>query len=120
MPTFKIIPILGIRNDIPADDKRLFQQAGEGAAFCNCVEGENFDLVRKRGVCSKSYGYDLYSSAATATATNCQGLFELYDATYRDWLIIDKGKVYYYDGTEAPIDISGAFDGIPCTGIFEG
>jgi hypothetical protein len=32
----------------------------------------------------------------------------LYDATYRDWLIIDKGKVYYYDGSEAPIDISGA------------
>jgi hypothetical protein len=108
MPTFKIIPILGLRNDIPADDKRLFTQAGEGVAYCNCVEGENFDLARKRGVCSKSYGYNQYSNTANSQATLCQGLFELYDGTNRDHIMIDKGKVFVYDGSLDPADVSGA------------
>jgi len=106
--TFKIIPILGIRNDLPADDNRLLTPIGQGVAYCNCVEGENFDLVRKRGVCSKSYGYEQWSHTATAQHTKTLGMFELYDGTNRNWVIGDNGKIYYYDGSEDPIDISGA------------
>lgn len=106
--TFKIIPILGIRNDLPADDNRLLTPIGEGVAYCNCIDGENFDLVRKHGTCSKSYGYDQWSHTVTAQHTKTLGLFELYDGTNRNWIIADNGKIYYYDGTEDPVDVTGA------------
>ena len=107
MNTFKIIPILGRKTNVPADDPSLFRFISQGLALTHDTGGINFDLDRKRNACSKSYGRAQWSAAATSEATRCMGLFELYDGTNRNHLIYDNGKIYYYDATVTPQDISG-------------
>jgi hypothetical protein len=45
---FKILPLLGLNADFPADDKRLFKQVGDGVFATYAVDGDDFDLMKKR------------------------------------------------------------------------
>ena len=105
---FKIIPILGRRSDVAQDDPSLFKGIAEGVFLTHDVGGVNFDLNRKRNTCTKAKGRVVWSNSATAQATKCLGLFELFDGTNRDRLFFDNGKVYQYDGALDPQDITGA------------
>jgi len=107
MQSFKIIPTLGRKVDVLPDDVGLFNYLGEGIAQTYDTGGQNFDLSRRRNAASRSYGYQEWSNTVNATATNCLGLFELYDGTNRDHFIFDGGKVYNYNAaTRNPDDIS--------------
>ncbi len=107
MSEFKIIPVLGRKTSVPADDASMFKFIDkEGRiALTHDAGGLNFDLSRKRNACAKSYGYNQYSSAANAQATKCLGLFELYDGTNRNHLYFDNGKFYYLDAALAFVNI---------------
>ena len=99
LSTFTIIPILGRKIDVPADDPMLIKQVGESIALTHDVGGINFDTDRQRNACSKSYGYVQYSESANAQATKCLGLFELFDSTNRNHCFWDNGKFYVLDST---------------------
>lgn len=107
MNTFKIIPILGRKTNVPADDPSMFRFVSQGIALTHDAGGINFDLDRKRNACSKSYGRHQWDAAATSEATRCMGLFELYDGTNRDHIFCDNGKIFVYDATLTPVDVSG-------------
>jgi hypothetical protein len=104
---FEILPILGRKIDVPADDISLFVPAGD-SIMTHDVGGVNFDIGRKRGTCTKSKGSEQWSNTATAQATKTLGLFELYDGTNRDHLIWDNGKFYLYDSARDPGDKTAA------------
>jgi hypothetical protein len=102
METFKIIPILGRKTNVPPDDLSLFKFLGQGIALTHDVGGINFDITRKKNACSKSYGYSKWANSANAQATKCLGLFELYDGTNRNHIFFDNGKCYVFDSTLDP------------------
>ena len=93
---FSIIPVLGRKTSVPQNDPTLFQDYG-GNIATHDVGGINFDLSRKRHACAKMNGYSRWSFSATAQATKCLGLFELYDGTNRNHLYADNGVIYLYD-----------------------
>jgi len=101
--SFRIIPILGRKTDVPIDDYSLFKPMGDGLALTHDTGGINFDLVRKRNACVKSNGYDNWSSAAIGSAARCQGLFELEDGNQRNHIFFDHGKCYVFDNANAPV-----------------
>jgi hypothetical protein len=94
MNSFRIIPVLGRKVDVLADDESLIIMNNNGDGYAHDVGGINFDLHRKKNACTKSYGHNKLTSAANAQATKCLGLFELYDGTNRDWITFDNGLVY--------------------------
>ena len=106
MNSFKIIPILGTKTNVPQDDPSLFRFVSQGLALTHDVGGTNFDLERKRNTCTKAYGKVSWDNSATAQATKCMGLFEIYDGTNRNHLFYDNGKIYAYDSALDPQDIS--------------
>jgi len=106
METFKIIPILGLKTSVPQNDPSLFQSIGERVALTHDVGGVNLDYKRKFNACTKSWGYKQWSTSATAQATKCMGLFELYDGVNRDHIYFDNGKAYYYDTGIDPVEIA--------------
>lgn len=108
MNSFRIVPILGRKVDVPQDDLSLFKSVGENIALTHDVGGLNFSLSRKRNACSKAHGHAVWSNSATAQATKCTGLFELYDGTNRDHCFFDNGKFYVYDSSKDPADKSKA------------
>lgn len=105
---FKTIPILGTKTDVPANDPSMFKAVGENIALTHDAGGQNFDVSRERGTCSKSNGYAQWSNSANATASKCLGLFELYDGTNRNHIYIDAGNVYIYDGSLDPAEMADA------------
>ena len=108
MNTFKIIPILGRRTNVPPDDASLFRFVSQGLALTHDVGGVNFDIDRKKNACSKSYGRTQWSNTVNAKATKCMGLFELYDGTNTNHVYFDSGSVFVYDGSNDPVDVSAA------------
>jgi len=106
MNTFKIIPILGRKTNVPADDPSLFRFVSQGLALTHDTGGLNFDLNLKRNACTKSLGRLQWDSAANAQATQCQGLFELWDGTNRDHLYYDNGLIYRFAADLTQTDIS--------------
>jgi hypothetical protein len=104
---FEILPILGRKIDVPADDMSLFVQTDSGI-MTHDVGGVNFDIGRKRGTCTKAKGSEQWSNTATAQATKTLGLLELYDGSNRDHLIWDNGKFYVYDSARDPQDKTAA------------
>lgn len=106
---FKILPVLGRKVDVPADDPSMFRFVAEDIAAVHDAGGINFDLTRKQNACTKSKGYSQWSNSATSTDTgDVLGLFELYDGTNRNHLRYENGYIYAYDGSKDPADISGA------------
>ena len=105
---FKIIPILGRKIDVSADDPSLFKVMGENIALTHDVGGINFDLDRTKNVCTKSQGYSQWSNNANAQATKCLGLFELYDGTNRDHCLFDNGKFFVFDSSLDQVDKTAA------------
>jgi len=110
MPTmrFAILPILGTKTDVPANDASLFKPITENVFATHDVGGSNFDVSRKRNACSKALGRTRWSKTANAQATKCLGLFELYDGTNRDHLFWDNGKLFVFDAVKAQTDITTA------------
>lgn len=94
MKSFRIIPTLGRKVDVPADDDSLIEMIAAGVGKSHDVGGVNFDLRRKKNACTKSYGYAQLTTAANAQATKCLGLFELYDGANRDFIMFDNGLMY--------------------------
>jgi hypothetical protein len=106
MRSFEILPILGLKTNVAADDPSLFQPAGEGRALTHCVEGRNIDFGRTRNACAKSAGVSAWSNSAVSTPTNCLGIFELYDGSNRVvWMAYD-GDMYRYDGSRDPAEVA--------------
>jgi len=103
---FAIFPVLGTKTNVPQNSPLLFKESGGGIATHD-VGGQNFSLSRKRGACTKSQGFTVWSNTATATATNCQGLFRLDDGTNEDFCYWDKGKFYVFNATYDPVDVTG-------------
>ena len=108
MAEFKILPFLGRKVDVPADDITMFNFVAEGVALTHDAGGVNFDLVRKKQVCSKSFGYSQWSNSANAQATKCQGLYELFDGTNRNHFMWDNGKFYVFDAALDPGDVTAS------------
>jgi hypothetical protein len=111
MQSFKIIPSLGIKNDVEQDDPTMFRWLGEGFAHAHCVDGRNFDVSRRRGASSKAVGRGLFSNSAAATTQTCLGIFELYDGTNRVlWTAMgdgsSNGRLFRYDASRDPVRIS--------------
>jgi len=102
MEQFKIIPTLGRKTDVPANDFTMFKPVAEGIALTHDAGGVNFDLNRKRNACTKSEGSVEWSNSANAQATKCLGLFELFDGSNRDHIYFDNGKCYVYDSSLDP------------------
>ena len=97
MKSFKIIPILGRKTDVMADDESLFRFISENIALTHDTGGINFDITEKANACSKSKGYEKWSNSANAQATKCLGLYELIAGSTRDHIFFDNGKCYIYD-----------------------
>lgn len=101
--SFKIIPILGLKTDVPINDPSLFRFSGNNVALTHDTGGQNVSYVRKRNACTKALGYIQGSNSATAQATKCLGLFELVSGSNRDLIYFDNGKCYVYDGSNDPV-----------------
>jgi len=102
MNSYKIIPALGLKTNVPENDPTLFKQIDETTAVTHCVDGVNVDFSTVRNACSKSKGKAKWSKSANGEATRCLGLFEYYDGSNHDKWIADNGKVYRYDATRTP------------------
>ena len=109
MPEFTIIPILGLKTDVPADDMSLFKFIGQRVALTHDTAGQNVDYRRTPNVATKGEGYSAWSNSAVGSPTRCLGLFELDDGTNQDNIIFQDGKVYYYDSNPDPIQIKNAY-----------
>lgn len=109
LQTFKIIPILGLKNDVPADDPTMFQTVAEMIALTHDTGGLNYSLKRQRNVCTKSEGYSAWSNSAPSSPSKCNLLFELDDGVNRDNLLFESGGVFYYDGSQDPTQIQNAY-----------
>lgn len=108
MQSFTLLPVLGRKTAVPANDLSLIKPVAEGMAMTHDVGGVNFSLVRKKNTCTKSFGSTQWSNSATAQATKCMGLFELYDGTNRNHIYFDNGKVYIYDNALDPQAVDAA------------
>ena len=108
MNTFTIIPVLGLKTSVPQNDATLLQSVGDNVALSHDVGGVNVDYKRKFNAATKSWGYFQWSNSANAQATKCLGLFELYDGTNRNYLYFDNGKVYKYDSSLDPVEITAS------------
>lgn len=111
MESFRILPILGLKTNVPENDLSLFTPIGEGIAATHCVDGVNFSMTRNMNATTKGYGKTKWSNTATATATYCIGMFELYDAGNRSfWVMMgdnsSKGRIFRYDSSRDPVRIS--------------
>jgi len=96
LKTFKIIPTLGLKNDVPIDNNSLFEFISEGVAKTHDVGGVNVSYARKRGAATKGLGYVRHdTTAASGTTTGCQGMFELKNGGNTDHLYWDHGRMYY-------------------------
>jgi hypothetical protein len=107
---FKIMPILGLKTDVPPNDPSLFQSIGENVAATHDTGGINFDVTRKRNTATRSRGYVQWSNSANSQATKCQGLFELFDGTNRDHIMFDNGRFFLYDSNGDPNEAVLNFD----------
>ena len=111
MESFRILPILGLKTNVPENDLSLFKPLAEGVAATYCVDGVNFSMTRNLNSTTKSYGKTLWSHTATADALRCLGMFELYDGTNRTfWVMmgdnVSKGRIFRYDSSRDPVRIS--------------
>jgi len=102
MNTFKIVPALGLKTNVPENDPTLFKFISDTVALVYCVDGLNVDFASVLNACSKSKGRAAWSNTATAQATKCLGLFEFYDGSNRDKWFVDNGHIYRYDGSRDP------------------
>ena len=110
MPYFTIIPIGGLNTSVPQNNPSLFDHIQDDLKITRAVGGENWDITRKKYACSKARGYSQWSAAATDQATQCLGLFELYDGTNRDHLYFDEGRLYVYNSSKVPYEAILNFD----------
>lgn len=107
MQYFKIMPVLGRKTDVPADDPSMFKPVSEGVFATHDPDGYNFSLVRKRNACTKSLGTTKWSNSATGQATKCLGMHELrVGVTTIDHILADNGKLYAYDSSLNPNEIT--------------
>lgn len=104
----RILPILGTKTNVPMDDVTLLKPVTQDMMLAHDVGGLNVDYQRRRQSCSKAMGSIQWDSSATAQATKCLGLFHLYDGSNRNYIYVDNGKVYVFDGSFAPVDKSGS------------
>lgn len=109
MRSLRLKPILGTKSTVPQNDESLFSSVGNNVFSCYCVDGVNFDTNRTKNASTKSYGYQKWSSSATAQHTRCSGLFELKGSSTTDRIFFDNGKMYVYDAARAPqvIELDG-------------
>jgi hypothetical protein len=111
MESFRILPVLGLKTNVPENDLSLFKSLGDGIAATYCVDGINFSMTRNMNATTKGYGKTKWSNSATATSLNCLGLFELYDSGQRTfWMMTgdnsSKGRIFRFDSNRDPIRIS--------------
>jgi len=106
MKTFKLIPILGTKTDVLPDDITMLQMAGQGVAFSHDAGGVNFSLKRQKNAAVKALGKIQKSNTAIASASLNLGLFELYDGTNRNFINFDHGKMFKYDSSWDPSEVS--------------
>lgn len=104
--SLKILPLLGLKNDVPEDDSSLFQYVSQNVALTHDVGGLNVDYQRTKNCCTKSLGYSAWSNSAIVVPARGHLLFELDDGVNRDNLLFEKGRVYYYDGTPDPVRVT--------------
>lgn len=112
MESFTIYPVLGIKNDVPADHPSMFKAIGQNAAETHCTESNNVQYHTLRKACGLSPGRTVYSNTATTTTTNCQGIHELYDSSGNRVIYIfmadgsTNGRIFRYDSSRDPVRIS--------------
>lgn len=115
MLSFSLLPVLGLKTNVPPDDPTLLKPVSEGVAASHAVDGKNFRVNDERGSTTKAPGKLVWSNSATASTTNCLGMFELNDGTNRThWVFMgdnsSNGRVFRYDGSRDPIRISDDAD----------
>jgi len=72
MKYLTVRPLLGTRNDAPIDSPLLYQAPNPNIPdiVTHDTDGINFDLIRKRGSCSKCYGREKWSASAISGGSN--------------------------------------------------
>lgn len=117
MNSFRIIPALGLKKNVPANDPTLFKMVDENTAVTHCVDGMNVDFATVRNACSKSKGKTQWSNSATGETERCLGMFEYYDGSNRDKWIANNGHLFRYDSSRDPQRIcdTSACAGAPVT-----
>jgi len=103
-------PILGLKNSCAPDSIEMykaFDQYGEVIGIF-IADGQNVEFSREHTAINKAFGYATWSHTAIGTPSLCMGLHEIFDGTNRDYIFFDHGKVYYYDGTKDPVEITVA------------
>jgi len=105
MNSFKIIPALGLKTNVPENDPTLFKFINDDSALVYCVDGMNVDFASVQNACSKSKGKAAWSNSANGTATKCLGLFEFYDGSNRDHWFADNGQLFRFDSSRDPVRI---------------
>ena len=134
--TFRILPILGRKTDVPPNDLSLFKFLGEGIAATHDVGGINYNLSRKRNSCSRALGYvefggglltfseqvvaqesadvspqdseDVTITDDESTVAKCMGLFELRSGSNTDHLYFDFGKVLVLNASNKWVEVEAA------------
>jgi len=74
MQSFTILPVLGLKTNVPQNDPTLFQMLSENLAVVHAVGGENFDLRRTRNSCNKSFGRLQWSANGVPMVTTGSNL----------------------------------------------
>jgi hypothetical protein len=109
MPRIRILPVLGLKTNVPADDPTLFKGVAEGVAMAYDTDGQNVDYQRNPGAVTKSFGTTVWSSSAVGSPTKTNFLFQLEGSSATDNLIGESGRVFYYNGSKAPVQLQNAY-----------
>ena len=110
MPEIHLIPILGRKTDVPANDPSMLQPLGENVFASHDVAGLNYDISRQRNVCTKSEGFERWDASATDQATKCLGLYMIDGSSQRDYVFFDNGRFYVYDSSLQAYEAKLNFD----------
>lgn len=114
MKFIKLKPIYGLKNDCSVGNSSLYKGVGriEGQYATTYTiydtDGMNLDYTRVEGACGKAKGKVQWSNSANAQATKCLGLFALDDGTNVNHIFFDNGKVYRFDASKDPVEITVA------------
>jgi hypothetical protein len=116
MQSYTILPILGMKSNVPANDPSLIRPITEGVVAAHCVDCSNVSFSDPRHATSKGPGKTQWSNSATTSTTTCLGMFESYDGTNRaHWLFMgdgsSNGRVFRYDGSRDPARVHDGVGG---------
>ena len=99
---FKILPILGLKTNVPVDDPSLIKMIGNNAGLSYDVGGTNITYNRQRNCCTKSLGDDQWSNSAITTPSTPNFMYYFDTFSTKKNYIFRGDEGYVYDTLEDP------------------